>query len=39
MGMDSKPENTIPTMKNMGGSVMLWAALAVGGSGALEKNR
>ena len=36
-GEACKPENTIPTVKYGGGSIMLWGCLAVGGTGELHK--
>ena len=32
-----KPKNTIQTMKQSGGSIMLWGCFAAGGTGALHK--
>jgi hypothetical protein len=31
------PKNIIPTVKHVGGSIMLWGCFAVGGTGALHK--
>ena len=32
-----KPKNTIPTVKHVGGSIMLWGSFVAGGTGALPK--
>ena len=36
-GMLVKQKNTIPTVKHVGGSIMLWGCIAAGGTGALHK--
>ena len=36
-GKRGKPENTFPTVKYGGGSIMLWGCFAEGGTGALHK--
>jgi hypothetical protein len=32
-----KLKNTIPTVKDMGGSIMFWGCFAAGGTGGLHK--
>ena len=32
-----KPKNSIPTVKNAGGSISVWGGYAVGGTDALHK--